>query len=99
MTAPRPLAAEGLPTAADTTLTPASGTTPDRAGSPQGVCMQLEDLVLVSVDDHVVEPPDLFEGHLPERWRDVAPRMVTRDDGTDVWHYDGKEIVNIGLNA
>ena len=61
--------------------------------------MQLEDLVLVSVDDHVVEPPDLFERHLPDEWRDVAPRMVTRDDGTDVWQYDGKEIVNIGLNA
>jgi predicted TIM-barrel fold metal-dependent hydrolase len=25
--------------------------------------------------------------------------MVTRDDGTDVWLYEGKEIVNIGLNA
>jgi predicted TIM-barrel fold metal-dependent hydrolase len=61
--------------------------------------MQLDDLVLVSVDDHVVEPPDLFEGHLAARWRDVAPHMVTRDDGTDVWQYDGKEIVNIGLNA
>jgi len=28
--------------------------------------MQLEDLILVSVDDHVVEPPDLFEGRLSE---------------------------------
>src|SRR3954471_3717724 len=61
--------------------------------------MQLEDMVLVSVDDHVVEPPHLFEGRLAERWRDVAPRMTRRDDGTDVWLYEGKEIVNIGLNA
>jgi len=61
--------------------------------------MQLDDMILVSVDDHVVEPPHVFEAHLPERWRDVAPRMVTRDDGTDVWQYEGKEIVNIGLNA
>jgi predicted TIM-barrel fold metal-dependent hydrolase len=61
--------------------------------------MQLEDLILVSVDDHVVEPPDLFEHHLPARWRDVAPRMVHKEDGTDVWQYDGKEIPNIGLNA
>src|SRR3954452_5889519 len=99
MTARRPGAVQGLPTAADTTLTPASGTTSAHTRNPRGWCMQLEDLVLVSVDDHVVEPPDLFDGHLPDRWRDVAPRMVTRDDGTDVWHYDGKEIVNIGLNA
>ena len=26
--------------------------------------MNIEDMMLVSVDDHVVEPPDLFEGHL-----------------------------------
>ncbi|MEY2434664.1 MAG: hypothetical protein QOC92_4389 [Acidimicrobiaceae bacterium] len=61
--------------------------------------MEIDDLVLVSVDDHVVEPPDMFEAHLPDKWRAVAPRMVRRDDGTDVWLYEGKEIVNIGLNA
>src|SRR3954466_7355422 len=61
--------------------------------------MDIDDLVLVSVDDHVVEPPDMFEAHLPDKWRDVAPRMITRDDGTDVWLYAGKEIVNIGLNG
>jgi predicted TIM-barrel fold metal-dependent hydrolase len=61
--------------------------------------MNLEDLVMVSVDDHVVEPPDLFDGHLPEKWRDVAPRVVQKENGTDVWLYEGKEIPNIGLNA
>jgi predicted TIM-barrel fold metal-dependent hydrolase len=61
--------------------------------------MQLEDMVLVSVDDHVVEPPDLFERTLAPKWRDVAPRLVRKEDGTDVWQYEGKEIVNIGLNA
>ena len=35
--------------------------------------MQLEDLVLVSVDDHVVEPPDMFEGRLPARFADAGP--------------------------
>jgi len=59
----------------------------------------IEDLILVSVDDHAVEPPDLFEHHLPSRWRDIAPRMVHKDDGTDVWLYERKEIPNIGLNA
>ena len=56
-------------------------------------------MVLVSVDDHVVEPPDMFERHLPGRWRDIAPRVERRDDGSDVWVYDGNEIPNIGLNA
>jgi hypothetical protein len=31
--------------------------------------MQPDDLILISVDDQVVEPPDLFEQHLPEKWR------------------------------
>lgn len=61
--------------------------------------MRVEDLILVSVDDHLVEPPDLFEGRLPARLADRAPRVVRQDDGTDVWVYEGKEIPNIGLNA
>src|SRR4051812_43365488 len=74
-----------------------SGTRHESTLTP--VSVTVNDLTLVSVDDHVVEPPDLFEGHLPDRWRDVAPRVVHKDDGTDVWSYDGKEIPNIGLNA
>ena len=29
---------------------------------PSGATMNIDDMVLVSVDDHVVEPPDLFDG-------------------------------------
>jgi predicted TIM-barrel fold metal-dependent hydrolase len=61
--------------------------------------MRTEDLILVSVDDHVVEPPDLFEGHLPKSLMDKAPKIVQKDDGTEVWLYEGNEIPNIGLNA
>ena len=61
--------------------------------------MRTEDLILVSVDDHVVEPPDLFEGHLPKKYVDQAPQFVHKDDGTDVWQFQGVEIPNIGLNA
>jgi len=61
--------------------------------------MQHDDLILVSVDDHVVEPPDMFKNHLPDKWLDLAPKSVKRADGTDVWVYEGSEIPNIGLNA
>jgi len=61
--------------------------------------MRTEDLILVSVDDHVVEPPDMFKNHLPDKWKDLAPKSVKRADGTDVWVYEGSEIPNIGLNA
>jgi len=59
----------------------------------------VEDLILVSVDDHVVEPPTLFDDHLPEKWKEFAPRSVRKDSGIDVWVYEGNEIPNIGLNA
>jgi predicted TIM-barrel fold metal-dependent hydrolase len=61
--------------------------------------VRADDLILVSVDDHVVEPPDMFEGHIPERLRDRAPKVVRREDGSDVWVFEGNEIPNIGLNA
>jgi predicted TIM-barrel fold metal-dependent hydrolase len=61
--------------------------------------MRTEDMIIVSVDDHVVEPPDLFERHLPAKYRDVAPRIIHKDDGTDVWQFLEFEVPNIGLNA
>ena len=61
--------------------------------------MKTEDMIIVSVDDHVVEPPDLFERHLPAKYRDVAPKVIHKDDGTDVWQFLEFEVPNIGLNA
>jgi predicted TIM-barrel fold metal-dependent hydrolase len=61
--------------------------------------MQTDDMVLVSVDDHVVEPPDLFERHLPAEYKDIAPHIVRKDDGADVWQFLEFEVPNIGLNA
>ena len=61
--------------------------------------MTPDDLILISVDDHVVEPPDMFEGRLPAALADRAPRVVRKDDGSDQWLYEGREIPNVGLNA
>jgi predicted TIM-barrel fold metal-dependent hydrolase len=61
--------------------------------------MKAEDLILVSVDDHLVEPPDMFEGRLPAKYADAAPKVLRRDDGSDVWTFNGTVIPNVGLNA
>lgn len=58
-----------------------------------------EDLIMVSVDDHLVEPPTMFDEHLPAKYKDQAPKIVRKDDGSDVWTFNGAEIPNIGLNA
>jgi predicted TIM-barrel fold metal-dependent hydrolase len=61
--------------------------------------MHADDLILISVDDHLVEPPDMFEGHIPERFAEQAPKVVRNDRGDDVWTFNGSIIPNIGLNA
>ena len=61
--------------------------------------MKAEDMIMISVDDHVVEPPSLFDAHIPARYKDQAPKVIKAADGTDVWSYNGTIIPNIGLNA
>lgn len=61
--------------------------------------MDANDMILISVDDHLVEPPTVFDQHIPEKYRDAAPRVIRKADGSDVWTFNGSEIPNIGLNA
>jgi len=61
--------------------------------------VKLEDMILVSVDDHVVEPPHLFDGRMPAKYADAAPLVVRTPEGDDVWTFNGEVIPNIGLNA
>ncbi|MGH9017467.1 MAG: amidohydrolase family protein [Acidimicrobiales bacterium] len=59
----------------------------------------IDDLVLISVDDHLIEPPDLFVGHLPARYLDQAPKLVRNDEGNDVWVFGKVVIETAALNA
>lgn len=54
---------------------------------------------LISVDDHLVEPPDMFEGRLPAALQDRAPRVEIDDAGMEYWLYDGAHQYKVGLNA
>jgi len=61
--------------------------------------MRVDDMILISVDDHTVEPPDLFNGRLPSKYASRAPHVVRTETGDDVWEFEGTRIPNIGLNA
>jgi predicted TIM-barrel fold metal-dependent hydrolase len=54
---------------------------------------------IVSVDDHLVEPPGMFDGRLPRRLADRAPRVVETEEGHEVWQFDGQLFFQVGLNA
>ncbi|WP_329320946.1 amidohydrolase family protein [Streptomyces sp. NBC_01262] len=61
--------------------------------------MHKDDLILISVDDHIIEPPDMFVNHLPARYKDDAPQLVHQDDGTDTWTFRQTVIKTAALNA
>ena len=53
---------------------------------------------LISVDDHILEPPNLWVGRVAAKDRDRAPHMETVN-GLEVWVYDGKSFPTSGLSA
>lgn len=63
--------------------------------------MQMDDMVLVSIDDHMVEPPDLFEKHLPAKYRDQGPKYVRGGGaaGTGAWMFQGLETGYVALGS
>src|SRR3954451_9504978 len=61
--------------------------------------MNADELILVSVDDHICEPPDMFDAHLPARFKAEAPRVVEYPDGGLQWYYGDLRGRNLGLNA
>ena len=54
---------------------------------------------IISVDDHLVEPPDMFEGRLPTSLQDRAPKVVTNERGHEVWEFEGQLFTQVGMNA
>ncbi|WP_236795468.1 amidohydrolase family protein [Amycolatopsis sp. GM8] len=54
---------------------------------------------MVSVDDHVIEPAALFDGRLPAKYQDKAPRLLRRENGTMAWRYEGVDLPSLAINA
>ncbi|MGH9215893.1 MAG: amidohydrolase family protein, partial [Acidimicrobiales bacterium] len=54
---------------------------------------------IVSVDDHVIEPPRVWQDRLPTKYHDVAPRIVTESDGQEFWVYEDRKTITGGLGA
>ncbi|MBY0420674.1 MAG: amidohydrolase [Parvularculaceae bacterium] len=61
--------------------------------------MKMDDMVIISVDDHISEPPDMFKKHLSGDALASAPRFETNERGTNYWTYQGMMLPSVGLNA
>ncbi len=57
------------------------------------------DFDLISVDDHIIEPAHVWTDRLPARFQEAGPHVVTTDDGTEMWEYEGERLATMGLNA
>ncbi|HEY6624341.1 MAG TPA: amidohydrolase family protein [Acidimicrobiales bacterium] len=53
---------------------------------------------IISVDDHVIEPPDAFTGRLPARFAAVGPR-VERDGAVDYWVFGDERVPLLGVEG
>ncbi len=54
---------------------------------------------VISVDDHLVEPPHLFDGRLPATLADRAPKVIEGDAGKEIWEFEGEQFTQVGMNA
>jgi predicted TIM-barrel fold metal-dependent hydrolase len=61
--------------------------------------MEIADLILVSVDDHLIEPPDMFVRHIAPRFKDRAPAVMVGTGGAHHWQIEGQRAPGLGLNA
>ena len=61
--------------------------------------MNPDDLILISVDDHIAEPEDMFKHHVPAKYLAQAPEVRTDEFGVQQWWYGDIKGRNLGLNA
>jgi predicted TIM-barrel fold metal-dependent hydrolase len=53
---------------------------------------------LFSVDDHIIEPRNVWTDRLPAKYAEEAPHVI-EEDGREYWMWEGQKIAQMGLNA
>jgi predicted TIM-barrel fold metal-dependent hydrolase len=61
--------------------------------------MDMNDMVIISVDDHITEPSDMFRKVLSGPDLATAPVMKKAETGIDYWEYQGIKTANVAMNA
>jgi hypothetical protein len=62
--------------------------------------MQSDDMILISIDDHMIEPADMSDRHMPEKYRDQAPKFIHDPaTGKGFWEFQGQQTGMSGLGA
>jgi len=53
---------------------------------------------IFSVDDHIIEPANLWADRVPKKYRELAPHVV-QDGSNEFWEYENQRALTMGLNA
>lgn len=53
---------------------------------------------LISTDDHIIEPPDVWKGRLESHFQAQAPHLI-EEDGVEYWVFEDRRLSNIGLSV
>ncbi len=65
---------------------------------PDPAAVEVE-FTVISVDDHVVEPPHVFSEYMAPGLRERGPQLIETDQGHQVWSFDGQIYTQVGMNA
>jgi len=58
-----------------------------------------DDMKIISVDDHVIEHPRVWQDRLADKDKELGPQIIEDDQGHHVWKYEGDLFPQLGLNA
>ena len=61
--------------------------------------LTMNDMIMISVDDHLIEPAEMFLGRMPARYKDDTPRVAQYSSGDERWVVEGKAWAGIGPAA
>ena len=53
---------------------------------------------IISADNHVFEPPDLWTSRADAKFKDRVPKMVRQEDG-DWWYCDNHRVLGVGAGS
>ena len=53
---------------------------------------------IFSVDDHIIEPADVWSSRVPAKFRDTAPHVI-EENGREFWVFEDQRSLTMGLNA
>src|SRR4030095_5666047 len=55
------------------------------------------EFTLISVDDHLMEPAHAFEGRMPKKFEERAPRVVETEEGHEIWSIERTPCFRVGF--